>query len=359
MMVNPADVSHQIERTQRELNNMVTRSHETMSRVNEMAEQAKVVLANRVREAQERLQKAEQAFEAAKEAVEDAKHAVTEAEEARAEARRALAQARASASRVSDDKDERKAARDALDSCKRHMDSAERAVGQAHAAVKAAEKQVKAAYEAVQQAKQELRSAIGQEKAFAEQAEAHRVQVEATHHALENDNRRAQAYLNKRRAALEKFDSVTSRLPYGFAHQTKGSISHGAGQQSVIESNARAIIALATWLPQLLGGKHGSLYQRERQKYLRGLIDDPDQPRHVRGWVAQELNRLEQIRSARKNGQHPPGGSKRQVRGIPGIDVGHRYPDIDLAENFRLELASMNRARPQIAKRLGMDDRFR
>lgn len=105
-------------------------------------------------------------------------------------------------------------------------------------------------------------------------------------------------------------------------------------------------------------GGHGSTYRRARQEYLRSLVDDPRQPRYVRGWVRQELNRIDQKRAASREGRSPPGGS-RQLRGIPGLDVGHRYPDIDLVQNFRLEDASVNRRRHHIAKRLGVDHLFR
>lgn len=118
---------------------------------------------------------------------------------------------------------------------------------------------------------------------------------------------------------------------------------------------ATALISMLT----NLGGGHGSRYQTTRQQFLRGLIDDPQQPSHVRGWIKQELCRLEQINAAREAGTRPPGGNQRHVRGIPGLDVGHRYPDIDLPENFRLEEAAMNRARPGIAKRLGLSDWLR
>jgi hypothetical protein len=117
-----------------------------------------------------------------------------------------------------------------------------------------------------------------------------------------------------------------------------------------------------------LGGGHGSRYQAARQQFLRSLVDDPNQPKYVRGWIKQELNRLERISQAPNlpKGQTPgpdhhgpPGGNKRHLRGIPGLDVGHRFPDIDLPENFRLEDAWINRGRPARARKLGLWDKLR
>jgi|GEM_PF-1584260 len=111
-----------------------------------------------------------------------------------------------------------------------------------------------------------------------------------------------------------------------------------------------------TWLHMLsdLGGGHGWRYQKARQAFLTNLVDDENQPSYVRGWIKQELNRIERTKQAEMTGDRPPGGNKRHLRGVPGLDVGHVYPDIDLPENFRLEEAAMNRARPGIARRLGL-----
>lgn len=106
-------------------------------------------------------------------------------------------------------------------------------------------------------------------------------------------------------------------------------------------------------------GKHGAAYAKARQTFLRGLVEDSNQPSYVRGWVKQELNRLNQIARARRLGEPPPGGNRYQLRGVPGLDVGHAIPGWDHPINFRLELASMNRARPGTAKRLGLDHKYR
>ncbi|MBI5668074.1 MAG: hypothetical protein HZC41_08700 [Chloroflexi bacterium] len=149
-------------------------------------------------------------------------------------------------------------------------------------------------------------------------------------------------------------------------------------------------------------GGHGGRYQTERQLFLRKLLQDKSQPAFVRGWICQELKRLERTikptappllavrqpgpreqrlrallarpglsadqrqwleqklrrilrgkQAASKRGGGP-GGSRRRLRGIPGFDVGHRQPGVHDHRRFRLENASTNRARPGIARRLGI-----
>lgn len=166
-------------------------------------------------------------------------------------------------------------------------------------------------------------------------------------------------WLRERDDALAKFDgglSTGSKTEAsGMSRDTKQLLTLGQA-------------AVATRDPHLLGtflaaldrmGNHGSIYQRNRQQFLRNLVNDPTQPRYVHGWVRQELNRIEMVKSAKVQGRRSPGGNSRRIRGIPGLDVGHRFPGLDLVENFRLELASMNRGRYWIAKRLGIEKKFR
>jgi hypothetical protein len=100
---------------------------------------------------------------------------------------------------------------------------------------------------------------------------------------------------------------------------------------------------------------HGWPYQKARQAYLRGLLQDPNQPRFVKGWVRQELRRLQQLNRHRQKGKRRAS----RVRGVPGFDVGHRLPGIHNAANFRLEHAATNRARPGIARRVGVFAKYR
>jgi hypothetical protein len=100
---------------------------------------------------------------------------------------------------------------------------------------------------------------------------------------------------------------------------------------------------------------HGWQYQKARQAYLRGLLQDPNQPRFVKGWVRQEMRRLQQLNRFRPKGKR----RFRHLRGIPGFDVGHRLPGVHNPANFRLEHASTNRARPGISRRIGLFHKYR
>ena len=102
-------------------------------------------------------------------------------------------------------------------------------------------------------------------------------------------------------------------------------------------------------------------YQAALQQYLRQLLSDPNQPQHVRGWISQELNRLGRIQKAQRQGRRAPGGSGRHLRGVPGLDVGHKLGRHDQhhPKNFRLEDARFNRARPGLSRRLGLFQKYR
>jgi tetratricopeptide (TPR) repeat protein len=173
-------------------------------------------------------------------------------------------------------------------------------------------------------------------------------------------------WLRDREKALEKFEGgavgIKSRAPA----KTSGSKSGSA--PGIDTLNAFGAAAIASGSPALLSafnsyfagmGGHGYKYQKARQAYLRSLVNDPNQPRHVRGWIKQELNRIEAAKRAKAAGLQPPGRASGNIRGIPGLDVGHRYPGLDLPENFRLEDVWVNRHRPIIAKRLGIFHLFR
>ena len=88
-------------------------------------------------------------------------------------------------------------------------------------------------------------------------------------------------------------------------------------------------------------------------------MNDQKQPKYIKGWVKNEIRRLDQIKAAKKRGVRTSGRNKRHVRGIPGFDVGHRYPGVDKSSNFRLEMASVNRARYHVAKRMGLSSKYR
>ena len=110
-----------------------------------------------------------------------------------------------------------------------------------------------------------------------------------------------------------------------------------------------------------LEAEHGSAYRAARQQYLRQLLADPNQPGYVRGWIRQELNRLQRIQQAQQLGYRAPGGSARYLRGVPGLDVGHKLGRHDQHHPalFRLEDARFNRARPGLSRRLGLFYKYR
>lgn len=110
-----------------------------------------------------------------------------------------------------------------------------------------------------------------------------------------------------------------------------------------------------------LEAEHDSRYRAARQQYLRQLLGDPNQPRHVRGWIRQELNRLARIQHAQQSSRRGPGGSARYLRGVPGLDVGHMLGKHDQhhPSHFRLEDARFNRARPGLSRRVGLFHKYR
>src|SRR5262249_32474530 len=110
-----------------------------------------------------------------------------------------------------------------------------------------------------------------------------------------------------------------------------------------------------------LEAEHDSKYRAARQKYLHQLAQDLNQPRHVRGWIKQEQDRLKRIERAQKMGRRGPGGSARYLRGVPGLDVGHKLGKHNQHHpaNFRLEDARFNRARPGLSRRVGLFHKYR
>lgn len=102
---------------------------------------------------------------------------------------------------------------------------------------------------------------------------------------------------------------------------------------------------------------HGAEFQAAKQEMLERALNDPNTPKHIKGWIRQEKNRLENIRSG--NGYMPPGGSQRALHMPPGMHAGHRIPGWDTAANLRLEDGSMNIHRVVVARRIGIFDRIR
>lgn len=102
-----------------------------------------------------------------------------------------------------------------------------------------------------------------------------------------------------------------------------------------------------------------------KQEMWRRVANDPKQPSYLRGWVKQEINRMEGIREAKRAGREyidssgnlyqGPGGSHSRMRTHPSFDAGHKIPGIHHPDNLRPELRSSNRSRPGIARSLGIE----
>lgn len=100
-------------------------------------------------------------------------------------------------------------------------------------------------------------------------------------------------------------------------------------------------------------GRRWSL-EGAKQEMWRRAARDPKIAKHIRGWVKHQLNQQERIRRAKQEGRRPPGGSAYRIKAPPSYDAGHKIPGIHKPENLRPELRSMNRARPGIARRMGI-----
>ncbi len=209
----------------------------------------------------------------------------------------------------------------------------------------------------------ELRNVYDQ---FSTSAERFQVRASGLLHDVERHIPAATYYLREREAALQAFERPSGELPTSSPDTSKRAappITTDRPHSGLSASDRAAItdtsLFLVNTLTSLFGGNHGSGYQKAHQIFLGSLVDNANQPSEVRGWIRQELNRLAQFQAAQAAGRLPPGGNKSRIRNPPGMDVGHRIAGLDSPENFRLEMASMNRARPGIARRLGLPDWLR
>jgi len=213
--------------------------------------------------------------------------------------------------------------------------SEERAVATAERRLRETEAQLRKA----QQWKTRLESAAGEYRRH-----AGRLQRLASTHTP-----RSRAFLERLATELERYLAVTpatgvpsgeapllSPLAQSFVGFIPGSDSSGQSQRS-----------------------HGYAFEKAKQEMLRRALDNPKVSSAIRGWIKQEVNRMERARQARVGGYQPPGGNPRRMRIPPGVDAGHRIPGLDKPENLRFELASMNRARWHLAKRLGVEHKYR
>ncbi|MCZ2156795.1 MAG: hypothetical protein LC114_23355 [Bryobacterales bacterium] len=183
----------------------------------------------------------------------------------------------------------------------------------------------------------------------------------AIREVISQDIPAATHWLRERERALKKFESGSVGVKSGGGGSATGASKSSmpslesivaAGKIGLATGNAALLSAFNAYFEGM--GTHGAKYRRAQQEYFRSIVDDPLQPRYVRGWIRQELNRLEAAKRAKAAGLQPPGGSTRTIRGIPGLDVGHRFAGLDHPESFRLEDIWMNRSRPARARRLGL-----
>jgi len=96
--------------------------------------------------------------------------------------------------------------------------------------------------------------------------------------------------------------------------------------------------------------------EEAKQEMWRRAAEDPKLGKDIRGWVKHQLNQQERMQRAKREGRRPPGGNPYRIKAPPSYDAGHKIPGIHRPENLRPELRSMNRARPGIARRLGIEN---
>jgi len=218
----------------------------------------------------------------------------------------------------------------------------------------------------VQKISRQIAHMVSMSQQFEHSVRRYNAAADGLREVIGQDIPTATYWLRDRERALEKFESGSIRAnPHSGSRAKASSASSGPsidalttlGAAAVATGNSTLLSAFNSFFDGM--GKHGYKYQKARQEYLRGLVNDPNQPRHVRGWIKQELNRIDAAKRAKAAGLQPPGRGSGNIRGIPGLDVGHRYPGLDHAANFRLEDAWVNRHRPIVARKLGIFHLFR
>ena len=200
-------------------------------------------------------------------------------------------------------------------------------------------------------------------------------------------------YISRSKKILELLDSRIENLKIfsgeqgDFLSSSVKVASSMATLGMVCSDSNLAVIGITTLSTILssIGGGHTSKYQKARQQFLLSLIDNPNTPKYIKGWIKQEQNRIwnfqkskilrrtpkyvkgkfhmkrnevensKRINSSGLQAKKKEGkNSRSRIRGIPGLDVGHRYPNVDLPSTFKLEDSWMNRSRPGRARRRGL-----
>lgn len=113
-------------------------------------------------------------------------------------------------------------------------------------------------------------------------------------------------------------------------------------------------------------GQRGSDFVRARQNMLMNALDDRLVGRDIKGWIRNELRRINNVRRAERDPMLRQQIIDNQghlyntrIRMPPGVEAGHRIHDIHHWSNLRFEEAFLNRGRMQRAARFGLDDRVR
>ncbi len=150
------------------------------------------------------------------------------------------------------------------------------------------------------------------------------------------------SFLEERIESLIFYDKAESLARLMKSVSTSMNLSSEAGFTKTSNSIAAGAFVIFNSYLSHLGGKHGKQYRKGREKFLGNLINDSKQPKWIRGMMKTKLLQ-----------------NRSYMRGIPGYDVGHRFPGIDVPDNYRIEMVSMNRGRGNIAKKLGISDKFR
>jgi len=114
-----------------------------------------------------------------------------------------------------------------------------------------------------------------------------------------------------------------------------------------------------------LGG-HRYQYIKAKQEMLLRALDDPMVGRDIKGWIRNELRRIQNLERVRADPdlmRHviEDGGHihNLNIRMPIGYDAGHRNHSIDHWSNLRFEDIWLNRSRYHRAVRLGVQDRIR
>ncbi len=102
-------------------------------------------------------------------------------------------------------------------------------------------------------------------------------------------------------------------------------------------------------------GTRGYEYEKAKQEMLRRALDDPKISRDIKGWIRNELRR---INSGQSNRIRMPGVSRRNPY-VGDYDAGHRIHDVHHWSNLRFEDVWLNRSRYHRSIRMGLSDRVR